>query len=400
MIKIWNFRKLFLGRVGVASVLATSPSYGAPCTDLSDALVVAGSTALKPLLEEVAKLLVASGDPAGRVYYAGSGSCAGIDAILTGAELEADSLTFWDETGSEQSCSLDPDTIRPRASIGVSDVFPSSCGSLPNGLPGNIRDFLGPVQTMTFVVPQASSQNAISAEAAYYVFGFGAESGVAPWTDPAFIFQRSSSSGTQSMIAKAIGVDAERWRGTPTTGSSDLRQRLLGVSPSDADKAIGILSTDHADENRATLRVLAYQDFDEDCAILPDRTARSNEKQNVRNGSYPIWGPMHLLTTVDESQRPTRESAATLIGLLTGSITPPAGLDLITLQAQRHIVPQCAMRVQRGHELGPAMAFSPAEPCGCYYEEAANGVADCTTCRTRQECGESEICSFGYCEAP
>ena len=52
-----------------------------------------------------------------------------------------------------------------QADIGVSDVFPSTCMALPNGLPSNVHDFSGPVQTMTFVTPHASTQESISAEA-------------------------------------------------------------------------------------------------------------------------------------------------------------------------------------------------------------------------------------------
>src|SRR5207342_3693796 len=80
--------------------------------------------------------------------------------------------------------------------IGVSDVYASSC---PGGesLMDGVKDYLGPVQAMTFVVPTASTQTIISAEAAYLVYGFGNDSQASPWTDDTKIEQRSATSGTQ-----------------------------------------------------------------------------------------------------------------------------------------------------------------------------------------------------------
>jgi hypothetical protein len=282
--------------------------------------------------------------------------------------------------------------------IGVSDVFASSCLALPNGLPSNLRDFLGPVQTMVFAVPQGSSQMALSAEAAYAIYGFGDDSRVSPWTSTEFIFQRSPDSGTQAMLAAAIGVPSTRWRGTLTTGSSDMLTKLLGVPANKAENAIGILGSAHQEQNRATLRALAYQHFGDTCAVLPNRTARSNEKANVRNGDYEIWGPLHLLTTVDDNQRPVNRDAEAIVQYIVGTVEPPSGLDLITLQAEEQLVPQCAMRVTRNIELGPTTAFVPEQPCGCAYEEAANGTTACTPCQNSTQCKASQVCSVGYCE--
>src|SRR5262249_1922015 len=182
----------------------------------------------------------------------------------------------------EQTCTLAASGAV--ADIGISDVFAETCMTLPNGLPTNVQDFQGPVQSMTFVVPRSSSQDAISAEAAYYVFGFGADSGVDPWTDESLLFRRSASSGTQRMIAAAIGVDANNWKGTQGASSADVRQQVIAAGNGNAESALGILAADEADENRATLNVLAYQHYGQSCAFYPDRDASSNEKQNVRDG--------------------------------------------------------------------------------------------------------------------
>lgn len=379
-----------------AAVLVPRVAFAQECPPLTDSVVVAGSTAARTLIRELSKILAAASTSSSPpLVYAGLGSCAGVETIVRGSPQTFDTLTYWDGTGSEKTCTpvaaITPD-------IGISDVFPSSCLSLPNGLPSNLGDFLGPVQSMVFAVPQASTQTAISAEAAYSIYGFGADSQVEPWTTADYIFQRSSDSGTQAMVAAAIGVPSPRWQGTPTTGSTDMLAKLLGVPANKAENTIGILGSSHLEQNRATLRALAYQHFGETCAVLPNRTARSNEKANIRNGSYEIWGPLHLLTTVDENYRPTNANAEAIVRYLAGTLEPPSGLDFITLQATEGLIPQCAMQVTRKIELGPALPFTPEQPCGCAYEEAANGSTACTPCQNTTQCKSSQVCSLGYCE--
>lgn len=379
-----------------AAVLVPRVAFAQECPPLTDSVVVAGSTAARTLIRELSKILAAASTSSSPpLVYAGLGSCAGVETIVRGSPQTFDTLTYWDGTGSEKTCTpvaaITPD-------IGISDVFPSSCLSLPNGLPSNLGDFLGPVQSMVFAVPQGSTQTAISAEAAYSIYGFGADSQVEPWTTADYIFQRSSDSGTQAMVAAAIGVPSPRWQGTPTTGSTDMLAKLLGVPANKAENTIGILGSSHLEQNRATLRALAYQHFGETCAVLPNRTARSNEKANIRNGSYEIWGPLHLLTTVDENYRPTNANAEAIVRYLAGTLEPPSGLDFITLQATEGLIPQCAMQVTRKIELGPALPFTPEQPCGCAYEEAANGSTACTPCQNTTQCKSSQVCSLGYCE--
>src|SRR5262249_38272776 len=158
-------------------------------------------------------------------------------------------------------------------------------------------DFFGPNQVMNFVVPTASSQTLISAEAAYFVFGFGMAGKADPWTDETFIFQRSATSGTQAMIAAAINLPPTQRKGVSEAKSSDM---LAAVSMSTApEKTIGILASDVADQNRTTVKILAYQHYKQECAWLPDSSSTSFDKINVRDGHYPIWGPLHLLSKVD-----------------------------------------------------------------------------------------------------
>jgi len=381
-----------------AFVAAASPASvdAAECATLPTPVYVTGSTAAKPLLIELSKYLVIQSSPI-TVVYLGQGSCVGIDAILNGTPIQgtgSSAPSTWDATGAEKKCDVTTPIV---ADVGISDVFATTCFTLPGGVAGNVSDFLGPVQSMTFAVPIGSPEVSISAEAAYYVYGFGNSSGVTPWTDETAIFKRDVNSGTQRMIAAAIGVPADKWKGTATTGSSDLLQKLTMASP--RDQAIGILAADVAQDNRTVLKILAYQHGKQSCGYFPDRDSTSNEKANVRDGHYAIWGPLHLLTRLDNNGYPLKPAAADVIGYLAGSKTAPGQLDLVFLEAQRHVVPQCAMRVKRTQEMGPMVPFAPAGACGCYYEKVANGATQCTPCQRQVDCPTSApVCSYGYCE--
>jgi ABC-type phosphate transport system substrate-binding protein len=385
----------------LASTAHARAAQALPCETLSNPLYVTGSSAVKPLLAEIAKVLTAAPGASGpvTVVYLGVGSCVGVDAVLNGTRIGGAALSYWDDQGNEQTCSVDPGA-GVLTDIGVSDVFASTCFDLPNGFPSNVTDFLGPVQTMTFVVPRASSQLSISAEAAYYVYGFGFDSGAEPWTDETVLFQRNEQSGTQRMIAKAIRLEPGAWHGVSASNSGDMRQKVIAAGNTSAEATLGILATDEADDNRATVKVLAYQHFGQTCGFFPDRDPTSHEKKNVRDGHYVIWGPLHLLTTIDNNGRPTNALAGDVIGYLIGTKPPPAGLDLIYLESQRHVIPQCAMRVARTQEIGPLMPYSPPTPCGCYYDDVSNGSTACTPCDVDSDCAASGIiCSYHFCEA-
>jgi hypothetical protein len=376
--------------------LGARPAAAADCTDLPSPVFVTGSTAAKPILVQLARYLGSLASPI-TIVYQGQGSCSGVDAILSATLLQG-TATFstWDSSGTEVKCDV-PASAPVVADIGVSDVFASTCFSLPGGLPTNVSDFLGPVQAMTFVTRKGSPELSISAEAAYNIYGFGNNSGVAPWDDETNLFKRDALSGTQQMIASAIGVPAAKWKGTATTGSGDLQNKLVGATP--VEKTLGILAADVTQDNRALLNVLAYQHTGQRCGYYPDRDANSNEKQNVRDGHYAIWGPMHFLTRIDGNGIALKRSAAEAIGYLAGTKTAPAELDLVAFEAQHHVVSPCAMRVKRDREMGPMTTFSPPSACGCYYEKMANGSTACTPCTRTSDCpSQTATCSFGYCE--
>jgi hypothetical protein len=384
---------------GLACGAAPRTATAVECVTLPTPVYVTGSTAVKPLLAEIGKLMAAQTPPVTVVYY-GQGSCGGVEAIVSGtsiANTTPGAFTYWDASGVEVKCDISA-AGGVAAHVGISDVFASTCFPLPGGLPATVSDTLGPVQAMAFSTHKASTEKAISAEAAYYVFGFGAQSPVAPWTHEGLIFRRDELSGTQRMIAAAIGVPPQRWKGTATTSNGDMVTRLGAANF--PDQSIGVLSAEVAQDNRSLVKMLAYQHFGETCAVYPDSGELANDKANVRNGQYPIWGPLHLFQRVNTSAVPVNAKAGEVVGYLAGTRPAPPGVDLVKVAAQRHAIPQCAMRVRRLQEMGPTMPFAPPNACGCYYEKVAAASTSCKACATSTDCPASApVCSYGYCEA-
>ncbi|APR74769.1 Hypothetical protein A7982_00115 [Minicystis rosea] len=389
-----------------AGVLLAGNAGAAECTSLGfqHIVYVTGSTAAKPLLAIVGRAL-AEGTPPVSLVYVGAGSCTGVSAVL-GAQTPVSALatasnppTYWDSGGNEKYCDI---TTPVQAHVGISDVFADTCLSLPNGL-GNVVDNLGPVQAMTFVVPNASQEKSISAEAAYMIFGFGSASGVAPWTDPTQFHIRGSTSGTLQMIAAAINVPANQWKGVAEANSGAVVNAITMANSMSLKNAIGIVSTTEADDNRLYMHELAYKHIEQNCGYLPDSSPMKLDKRNVRDGHYAIWGPIHLLqrTDLDTAEQPNIKRA---VDYVTGA-QQPAGLNLIQVEATKHVIPQCAMRVKRTSELGNMTPFTPTKPCGCYYESLTASGTTCKSCSSQADCDSGTQCvkydkadTMGYCE--
>jgi len=386
--------------VAAAGITLAERASATTCSTLPGATFITGSSAAKPLLAGLGTALAKAAPVTQTLIYASPGSCGGVDAIFNGTKMTG-TATYWDSTGTPQSCDLDlpgGNTV----DVGVSDVFASSCAGF-GAVPATIGDFFGPNQVMNFVVPTASSQTLISAQAAYLVFGLGAAGAVSPWIDPSFTFIRSATSGTQSMLAAAIRVPPAKWLGVSEASSSAM---LTAVTTSaQAEKTIGILASDVADKARhmspPSLKILAYQHFDQDCAWYPDSSSTSFDKLNVRDGHYPNWGPLHFFATIDGATKlPVKPEAKTLIGFFTGTVTPPASVNLLDLEIAASTVPACAMRVQRSSEVGDVTAFTPSAPCGCYFDFKSNGSTTCAACTKDADCtGSAKHCRNTYCEA-
>jgi hypothetical protein len=380
------------------------------CDQLGGKVVLlTGSSAARPYLQQIAQQL--STESVSLVYVS-SGSCSGVDAVVNRTLVRA-RATYWDGPASVgKTCQIPEQGWS--ADLGISDVFVQTCPGfeLASLEAQQVKDAHGPIQTMAFVTPTTSRYGEISAQAAYFVFGFGAEgqvydaAGAVPiWNDESQLFIRGAASGTQALLASAVGVPTAQWRGAVVGSSDEVASALVNAAGSaeTASKTLGILAADYVDSKnlRGVLRVLAFQDTHQSCAYYPDSTAGARDKRNVRDGHYPLFGPMHLLYRVDDTGLPAnvqnRQLTLDILGYLSGTKPLPSGVPLLGLYAQNGLVPECAMRVSRTKDGGNLTAFSPSSPCSCAFE-AATGTTACKACRVQGDCASSEICSLGYCE--
>jgi len=377
-------------------------------------IYVLGASSARPFLGVVAKLL-AQETPTYTIIYQSQSSCVGVNTIFStdpnqrlmkdvpaaGGKAANYAIALSPDGVSAQECFLDP--AGNTVDVGVSDIFAATCGATaPANV--NIADYEGPIQPMTFVVPAASTQRSISAEAAYMVFGRGGNTGgttVAtpiPWTEQAFYFVRNTNSGTQQMLSGAIGVTADKWWGVDRGSSGGVRNNMkLLVDSATAEKAIGILSVDIADDERANLRVLAFQARGQTCGYLPDSTPFAFDKLNVRDGHYLVWGPFHFFARVNNGL----PSAAAGV-LVSRFAAPKLDQALVEALSKRHLVPKCAMKVKRTVEMGPLSVYTTDSRCDCFFALSATGAApaSCKTCAGSGDCsGATPACNYGFCEA-
>jgi hypothetical protein len=411
------------------------------CPTTATTVYTSGSSAFQAVLQAVSNVL----GSAVSIVYQKPGSCEGLDYVLNNTK-DTDSALLLVPNGTAVTCTL------PAAGavidIGFSDVYPSTCAatfdpSLPNIGTGT-ADFLGPVQAMTIAVPTNSSENAISAEAAYMVFGFAADSGKAimPWVTPGDIYTRFWDSGTLEMIGKAITLGGGHWRNATTkagttspqvvgnTGAMQTAITTSGGMSGHTNSTIGILSTSGL---IAGIKPLAFQATGQSCSWFPSSTSTANDLINVRQGRYEIWGPEHMVTAVDGSGKPTGQNngntvaVQTLIDALASTSRAPAassdagtGDAGVTSLGEDEVgsiiaaiskpsvgfVPTCAMQVSRTAEIGAEASYAAPAACSCAFEEAT-GVAlaghtctQCTAANAGTTCtGATPACHFGYCEA-
>lgn len=417
-----------LGLVAVAApaLAQMCPSTPPACDDTATIpnpiFVLSGDTQV-PVLHKLGKRLRADATPA-TIVYIPNGSCTNL------ANLYASPPKFTPGTGggpfyipaaadfdvaAKTACPCTPPGAGLTPDLAITIVVPDakSCPTAP-ARPAGIGVFKGPVQAMTFVVPYdtatnvGSTQKAITAEEAYLVFGLGpAAAMVSPWSDPAFVYGRPASKGTQISIGENIRVPAAKWKLLADADhmvdqSSALAATIAGLATDpNADKALGILGTEIYDKstNRAKMHALAFRAFGQRRAYWPDRTSTTFDKQNVRDGHYPLWSYVQYLTPVGTDGKATKAAVQTLIDALTGvPVTFSPAFDPIDDVVSSGLVPLCAMKVQRAAEGGDLSSYDAAHPCGCGFESKVTGATSCAACSPSAPCA-SGVCRHGFCEA-
>jgi hypothetical protein len=389
--------------------LAYVPSHAAAqtlCKDLPNPVYLQVGDTQEPLMKALGRALRDdTGEPTTLIYVT-SGSCTNIEAIYTGVAITknpsyvpslAENPT-WKTSDPSLTCVIEAGGHA--VDIANSALFVSSCN--PDAPPSGIGLFQGPVQGYGFIVPEHSSQTAITAEEAYFVFGFGNDSMASPWTDESQMFIRTVTKSTLLTLAATIHVPAAAWRGQRLDKSSDVLSGVLaaGATPDTAEKAIGLLGVELYDKNRSNVNVLAFRAFDQRYAYFPDSTSEATDKRNIRDGHYVPWSPTVWLTQVDGDGAPADATHKRIIDAILGNETAPATrFEPLDLVIGVGLVPDCAMRVTREYEAGPLSLYAPEEPCGCYYDAKVTGTsrADCATCDDSTPCATG-TCRHGYCE--
>jgi ABC-type phosphate transport system substrate-binding protein len=402
-------KRILAGLTAIGALALSKEAFAVTCdmTGLPGTPVyVAGSSAAKPMLKQISNTLAMAAQPV-RLIYQSVGSCVGLTDITT-ATPEKTTGTYWDQNLQELAC--DVPINGQLIDIGISDVFPTSCVNVT--VPVDQKDFTGSAQIFGLVVPPSSKENAISMEAAFVIYGWGAMTNtVDPWNDVNYIFRRSSSSGTYTMLSKLVGLDITKMKGTiPGAGKSgDILTAVHNADVTAPNKAIGVLSADYFDANRtgmSAVKLLAYQHKGAMCGLYPDSQQTALDKGNVRNGLYPFWGPLHFVTKVDNMGNPASMLVGEVLSFFTRTgLSDPNKKAMIDNEVAAFTVPQCAMKVKRTAEVAPVDAglvpYDPTEPCGCYYEYKATQKTSCKACMADMDCGGGSTpkCRYGYCEA-
>lgn len=394
-----------------ANASAPSPSAGGvdagampncmdPTSGRTQLVYISGSSNFPPLLAKLAPIIIAAGGPT--PVFQITNSCTGIKSIFSSVQDDhfirdpaagagiTKYAAYFGPDGSQVPCLLGPSGAS--VDIGESDIFSTTCPGSP--MVGNtVNESFGPNQAMAFVVPGASAQSTISEEAAREVFGLGGNDGLAvPWIDPARIFVRNANTGTQQMIGHAIGVPADQFWGIDQGTASSMDQGLKVLNGLEAEQAIGIISVDWYDNDRKNLKALAYKAKGQQCAYLPDSTPDSMDKQNVRDGHYPIWGPIHFFTA-----NPLPAAAGAFLSIVA---VPKVATSVLDAFIASSLIPTCAMMVQRDNELGSLQPYSAPFQCGCYFE-SKNGTpgSECTPCSGSSDCpAVRPACNLNFCE--
>lgn len=368
------------------------------CSTLKNPVYLAGSSAIEPLYKGIGPKLAS--DPVSPItlVYLKNGSCAGVGQL--GSKLTpavAPKLFYIDAsyTGGDAPQCVNDLAVSPTLDLAVSDVFYERC---KNGaaLPAGFKDYLGPVETMVMLVPKQSTQTAITAEEAYYLYGFGGFGDAAPWTDENSVCIRSASSGTQGLWSAAIGVAAGSWRGKGNAASTDVLNCLATSAQKSPEKTIGIIGAEIYDAGtvRNTYKALAFRAYRQNRAYYPDSTPTAFDKRNVRDGRYTAFGFVHLIGAADAQGKPQNPLVDQLTTMLTGLRSDV----LTTIIRNVKMVPQCAMNVTRTADGGDLSLYS-GPSCSCFYETTLAGRApdSCQSCKLDQDCASAH-CRLGFCE--
>jgi hypothetical protein len=367
----------------------------------------AGGSAITADLKGVAAALSKLSNPV-TLLFSDPSACTGFNGFL--ANKVTGDFKYWsvDSAGKVVESQCSPDAVTGQqvafAHMGnTADFCPNTT------LPADVGDFTGPIQTVNVITGAGSNEQSISAEALYFIYGFGADGKVQPWANPAHTVQRTASSFVQLFLAAAIDVPPAAFKGgvSQTTNQTVADQVVSLSAAGNGQDAIGFVSGSTAD-NTQGIKTLAFQAKGQSCGFWPDSTSTSRDKANVRNGQYYLWTPGHFFARVDSKKKIIDQDVANLIGWFNGTVDPPEGLDVVARTIAAGDIPQCAMQVTREGTAGAISSWAPPAPCTHYFEKQATGATAGSVCSADGDCKDKAEpkCRFfpsnaasGYCEA-
>lgn len=382
---------------GGSAVTATIKALAAKVASLRTSVVEGVEIA------ELDETLVPNPDERTTIFYADPSACTGYNYFVKPQATPTQrTFRYWNDQGAWSTCEADESAIQ-FAHMGNTPALCPDAAEIPPGF----AKFIAPVQIVSFITDVASSFDSISAEAAYYLFKFGAGTAgrtVTPWTVlgtnqlPAVV-SRSATSFVHQIIAQSIGLSPFSFISgkVQSTNEGTANDVSLWSNP---DQSLGYVSGSAVEDNAAIIKGLAYQHFDQECAYLPDSSRSRKDRLNVRTGQYYLWTPAWVYVRVDEGGAPSDPNAAKIVGWFDGSLEGPNGLDLQQTIVEKGDIPLCAMRAIRpGGDLSPIQSYLPERPCNGYFEQISAGSTDYQACEIDSECtGESQKCLYGFCE--
>jgi hypothetical protein len=408
---------LALASVSAGASHASAQAAPVNCVDLPNRVLGTGGSAATQLIKKIATRLASAQPTPITLVYADPGACQAMSALVpdqaTGkvAPLSG-SAKYWGADGKENTCVF-PSGSTVEAEWGAMAQEATTCSGI-TALPPSVGDYLGPISGFSLIVPNASEQRAISAEALFFIYGQGAGTGndVAPWTVPGAIGSRTTTSAAGLLLAKAVGIPTSRRLAylpdndvKTNQGAVDFITKVSEAAKANPNAALAFASTETADLNRATVRTLAFKAQGQDCAYYPDSEQTSTDKKNLREGRYYLWNPHHVFAKIDPvTKKIVNPNLEKFVNIFTSKEELPASSlgttqSYLDLQIENGNVPACAMRVSRTGDMGPLSSFQPEKPCGCYFDKKTTNVTSCQTCTQDSDCPASaSLCNVGYCE--
>jgi hypothetical protein len=392
-----------LGLATLGLGLPSGTARAEDCVKLQNPVLGIGGSAATNLIKRLATRLAAATPPI-TVVYSDTGACNAMTALVQNTPL-AGTGKIWDANGVESTCTF-PSGSTTLADWGAMAQEATTCQGIDK-LPDTVGDYEGPISGFSLIVPNASSEYAISAEAIYYLYGFGAGTGhdVAPWTNPAAIGTRTTTSAAGLLLAKAAGIPLSRPLAylpandvKTNQGAVDFITATSPAAVANPSSALAFCSTETADANRAKVRTLAFKASGQDCAHFPDSTATSSDKKNLREGRYFLWNAHHFFARLNAQKQIANPNVAKFINIFTSKERLPGQETYIELLIANGNVPECAMKVTRDGDMGPLASFQPDNPCHCYFDQKTTGQTACKACTIDSDCNAGSSCSHGYCE--